>query len=431
MVENYGYSKNQWNSLGELKKQVIRNWAWEEYVDQVGGKENAADNQILLRQNLKDGLSVDLYDNWFGTHFKYSSITRNLFSNTIAALNTEEYDQAQQQVNDRLAMENEKAGVRTESTLQKLRKNNNTSYSGCDITPSITIGDKTFVLGNISTISYSIHRPKIPVRTLGRTYPKSYVGGGRTIGGTLIFNVFESHVLHEVRKAIITESEADESIHSPLSDQIPPFDVTVLYQNEYGSRSYMRIYGLDISDESQIHSINDIMTENQMQYVARDIDLMVQEGDVWTPQALAASNTRIFSSDLSTPADRVQQNTQYFEKQYRKLEKEWAEKNNELYKVIKYIKVLKEDITRYKALGETDKQDEAEEKLIYYQFERKKLRNRMDDITQQIKILKEKANDAPEKIQDTEIISQSHEQRLGTNGGGYRDSPYSMSRQRF
>jgi hypothetical protein len=139
------------------------------------------------------------------------------------------------------------------------------------------------VLAELSTISYSIHREKFPVRALGSVYPKGFTKGPRTIAGSLVFTVFNKHVLDEFLNATtavistgVTGSDIDQhnAISPALSDQIPPFDITVTYNNEHGESAKMVIYGVEIVNEGQVTSVNDMITENEMQYVARDIDLM-------------------------------------------------------------------------------------------------------------------------------------------------------------
>jgi hypothetical protein len=49
----------------------------------------------------------------------------------------------------------------------------------------------------------------------------------------------------------------------------------ILFGNEYGSQAILKLYGVEIVQEGQTHSINDIYSENIMQYVARDIDVMI------------------------------------------------------------------------------------------------------------------------------------------------------------
>ena len=79
----------------------------------------------------------------------------------------------------------------------------NMSFAGVDIQATMVlprIGDDTsssvgdFIeLGELQTISYSIHRENSPVRTLGHVNARGFVKGSRTIAGSLIFTVFNEY----------------------------------------------------------------------------------------------------------------------------------------------------------------------------------------------------------------------------------------------
>jgi hypothetical protein len=131
----------------------------------------------------------------------------------------------------------------------------------------------TKTLAEVQTLSCSIYRAKNPVRAFGKTYPKSYVRGGRTVGGSLIFAVFDQHVLYEFLEAHASDFDS-ESHTSALMDQLPPVDITIVFANEYGSISRMALYGVEFVSEGQTMSIEDIFTEEVIHFVARDIDPM-------------------------------------------------------------------------------------------------------------------------------------------------------------
>lgn len=145
-----------------------------------------------------------------------------------------------------------------------------TSYSGCDIIASITV-DKNkppLVIGELQTVSYSIHREVQPVRILGKSNPVGFTRGQRTIAGSLIFTVFDKSILNEIKK----EAKLDKSIS--LADELPRFDIDIIMQNEYGKSSSMKIEGIVIVDEGQVMSIEDMLTENTMSYMATDIKVL-------------------------------------------------------------------------------------------------------------------------------------------------------------
>ena len=58
------------------------------------------------------------------------------------------------------------------------------------------------------------------------------------------------------------------------ADEIPPFDITISFLNEYGSASSMTIYGVELTNEGMGLSVDDITTEKAMSFVARSIDDM-------------------------------------------------------------------------------------------------------------------------------------------------------------
>jgi hypothetical protein len=71
-------------------------------------------------------------------------------------------------------------------------------------------------------------------------------------------------------------------------DELPPFDIVVSFANEYGQSASKVIYGAVIVDDGMTLSIEDIFTENQMTYIARDIEHM-KDTDTGGPIILADS----------------------------------------------------------------------------------------------------------------------------------------------
>jgi hypothetical protein len=139
----------------------------------------------------------------------------------------------------------------------------NSSYSGADCIVIVQLNNKLIVLGNVETFSHSIHREKVPVRTLGRSNPKGFTAGGRTIP------------LWSIIKEIDYVRLSTDRSTSPLPDQLPPLDLILLFSNEYGHSSIVRLYGVEFLDEGSVYSINDLYSECTMQYVARDMDQMI------------------------------------------------------------------------------------------------------------------------------------------------------------
>jgi hypothetical protein len=157
----------------------------------------------------------------------------------------------------------------------------NSSYSGSDCVVIAQINQNLVILGNVSTFSYSIFREKSPVRVLGRSYAKGYTAGPRTIAGSIVFVVFDRNPLYQILNSLnFQDGPPNDRYSTPVADQIPPIDLILWFSNEYGHKSILRLYGVEFMQEGQTHSINDLYSENVMQYVARDLDVLINYDDV-------------------------------------------------------------------------------------------------------------------------------------------------------
>lgn len=174
------------------------------------------------------------------------------------------------------------------------------SNSGCDILATIN----GIVLGNLNGISFSTTREKAPIYVLGSVDAVSFGRGKRGHAGSLIFTNFDRHALYDVKAAsnrtdrplkyyrkgtdvpaggrsLLLGTRLEPGDLRPLgqsflaeanySDQIPPFTITLTSQNEYGSTAVMSILGVELINEGSGISIDDIVTETQMTFVARAI----------------------------------------------------------------------------------------------------------------------------------------------------------------
>lgn len=184
----------------------------------------------------------------------------------------------------------------------------NMSFAGVDIQATMVLprfagedisDEGDFIeLGEIQTISYSVHRENSPIRTLGHVNPRGFVKGARTIAGSLIFTVFNEYAFYRIgrfKKALRLQN------YAPLADMLPPFDIVLTFFNEYGLAAKMKIYGVTIVDEGQTMSVDDLITEQTYTYMARglqplmhldpaeDRNIYSNNADELTRQALDAS----------------------------------------------------------------------------------------------------------------------------------------------
>lgn len=153
----------------------------------------------------------------------------------------------------------------------------NISFSGCDMVVTIDMvfpnGTKiNRVVGSLQTLTYSVHMDKYPVRSIGSANAKDYVFGPRTIAGSLIFAVFNKHFAHDMLDQAGKSTEVGN--YHFLMDELPPFNITVSFANEYGATARLALYGVRIINEGQTMSVNDIYTENTYQFLATDIEYL-------------------------------------------------------------------------------------------------------------------------------------------------------------
>jgi hypothetical protein len=145
----------------------------------------------------------------------------------------------------------------------------------------------TFTLATAQTLSLQTHREKHPVRALGHSNVKGYTRGQRTIAGSIIFTMFNEHALASlIRKMGSSINKFDPSpagenqISSLLADQLPPIDITIVFANEYGSLSRGGLYGVEFMNSGVTLSIEDLLTEEVVNFVARDADPIISVGRV-------------------------------------------------------------------------------------------------------------------------------------------------------
>jgi hypothetical protein len=192
------------------------------------------------------------------------------------------------------------------------------SFSGVDIKGVFN----NQVIAELQAISYSVQREKAPIYTMGSADPRSFSRGKRGIAGTMIFIMFDRHVLlgtfgidqqersqrlyflSDVDDIAVADAPANRDLSSLglanaaaagnavqlqegtlmtnvtsdqepaapwFADQIPPFDVTLAAANEYGNLAVMRIFGIELLNEGYGVSIDDMVSEMQHTYVARTL----------------------------------------------------------------------------------------------------------------------------------------------------------------
>lgn len=211
-----------------------------------------------------------------------------------------------------------------------------TSFSGADLI--VAFGRR--VIGELQSISWAVQRKKAPIYTLGSADYRSSSRGVRGIAGSLSFAVFDRDALiEEVEKTwddsnfptmftaagnlytvqqsdfedalamsgwvagnsdtltardnatwdqMTTDSFNPNATEAPpgfvklkkqnimYADMLPPFDCTMTYANEYGQSAFQKLYDLDILNEGSGVSVDSIVMERQMTFIARRLSPLIK-----------------------------------------------------------------------------------------------------------------------------------------------------------
>lgn len=196
--------------------------------------------------------------------------------------------------------------------------NTYTSFAGSDVVA--LFNDRE--VGTLSGISWSVTREKAAVYTMGSANVRSFSRGKRGIAGTLQFKVFDRDVLWQLTRQnddmyiykrvsewvnevyneptqLVSpwwEQTVDVKRGRPFySDEIPPFDITISYANEYGAMARKDILGVEILNEGSGVSMDEILIEEQMTFVARAISKI----DPYTKWVIKGDAGTVNSPDIA------------------------------------------------------------------------------------------------------------------------------------
>lgn len=193
------------------------------------------------------------------------------------------------------------AAYQSSEQLTEGIKQSYNAMAGTDIVATID----GILVGNLNGISFSTTREKSPVYTMGSVDPVSFGRGKRGHAGSLIFTNFDRHAMYDIMHGTFSStgngpeprymywrkrtdipaggasrllpgdgghfdrltSLGSELAIANYSDQLPPFTISLVSQNEYGNISAMHLLGVELINEGSGVSIDDIVTETQMTFV--------------------------------------------------------------------------------------------------------------------------------------------------------------------
>jgi len=154
-----------------------------------------------------------------------------------------------------------------------------------------------------TTLTVSVHRVKSPVRACGYINPKGFGRGGRTIAGTMILTRFTCDVLYRFLQAVLPSDLSKDTLYVKV-DQLPPFNLTMLFADEYGNKSQRRILGMEFVTDGTVYSINDLLSEQTISFMAADFTplLPLNETPVFNPEI---SGVKSFTTSQAYQAERT------------------------------------------------------------------------------------------------------------------------------
>lgn len=212
------------------------------------------------------------------------------------------------------------------------------SFSGTDTLVFILLpGSQPVILGSITTVSYSIYRTKQPVINLGRTNINGATRGARIYAGTMIFTLINQHWLNELLDEQSKQTNWLSQYQELKADELPLFDLMIVSANEYGSYVSMFLYGVDITDEGQVISVEDLFTENTLSFIARDIQTFKAGKVTGTTKIYHSSNTNTIN-EINFLGVHIANETEFNER-VKNLDKEYIKTLEN-----KYINKTKEQI---------------------------------------------------------------------------------------
>lgn len=131
----------------------------------------------------------------------------------------------------------------------------------------------TFPLINLTTITVSTFRAKQQVRALGHTNPRGIARGSRTIAGTMILTEFDRDVFWKILANGSDPNQVNNGdvMSAVLVDQLAPFNIVLLFANEYGYASYRYLYDVEFVTNGSVYSIQDMFSENTLSFLASDV----------------------------------------------------------------------------------------------------------------------------------------------------------------
>ena len=126
---------------------------------------------------------------------------------------------------------------------------------------------------NLTSVTVSTYRAKQQVRALGCVNPRGIARGSRTIAGTMIVTELDREAFWKILTKPVPTSEAlaGNAMDAVLVDQVAPFNLVLIFANEYGKAAYRYLYDVDIVSNGVVYSVHDMFSEGTLSFMASDL----------------------------------------------------------------------------------------------------------------------------------------------------------------
>lgn len=169
-------------------------------------------------------------------------------------------------------------------------------------------------LGSIISISYSVYRNKKTVHNLGHKVISGFAIGPRYVAGTIIKAMFMDDDImtglsvlrnklkdqHQYSDVLTTLNLAvvPSQLSNLMLDDIASFDINIIYTSEYPTYKAIEqkvitetIIGATFINNGQTMSVNDLITETTISYIAKDVQQFSEITDTIRPLSSVNSIT--------------------------------------------------------------------------------------------------------------------------------------------
>jgi hypothetical protein len=218
----------------------------------------------------------------------------------------------------------------------------NYSFSGTDVKAVAETESSVIALKSLATISFQVNEQKSPVRRLGRQHVVGFTRSIKTIAGTMVFVILNDHPLRELipnNNLTLRHKDVDPFTLPNHATNILPFNLRLKYKTEHSSYSaYAELFieGIEIISQSIVTSVNDMVTELVIQFLAKDY----KEFNFTSNEALMAS--RITEQDLN--------NDLVLQENYAAIEQEEIRRQTELETNLPYLNEVKSKVLEDKGI---------------------------------------------------------------------------------